>query len=186
MPPTSRLRRIGSSDKYSKLRPHRGERLMFRPGPSRTLTPSPRASTPNASPIWRARSGFHVAASAEAVGKQVAFSESASPSWRRTPWGPSLMTKEGTCAVGMAREFQALAPERRAAACRRVRLLAFARAVCCIVVSCLSCSIAGVVAGSSVGYVGGVLPIGRVMCFFLGLLCGVSPVVAGLPWRYEL
>lgn len=81
MPPTSRLRRIGSSDKYSKLRPHRGERLMFRPGPSRTLTPSPRASTPNASPIWRARSGFHVAASAEAVGKQVAFSESAMPRW---------------------------------------------------------------------------------------------------------
>lgn len=46
---------------------------MFRPGPSRTLTPSPRASTPNASPIWRASSGFHVAASAEAVGKQVGF-----------------------------------------------------------------------------------------------------------------
>ena len=96
------------------------------------------------------------------------------------------MTKEGTCAVGMAREFQALAPERRAAACRRVRLLAFARAVCCIVVSCLSCSIAGVVAGSSVGHGGVVLPIGCVMCFFLGLLCGVSPVVTGLPWRYEL
>ena len=139
MPPTSRLRRIGSSDKYSKLRPHRGERLMFRPGLSRTLTPSPRASTPNASPIWRARSGFHVAASAEAVGKQVAFSESAmprwsaSPSWRRTPWGPSLMTKEETCAVGMAREFQALAPERRAAACRRVRLLAF---TCCVLHRC--------------------------------------------------
>ena len=191
-PAAMRPARIGSSDKYSKLRPHRGERLMFRPGPSRTLTPSPRASVPNASPIWRARSGFHVAASAEAVGKQVAFSESAmprwsaSPSWRRTPWGPSLMMKEGTCAVGMAREFQSLAPERRAAACRRVRLLAFVSAVCCIVVSCLSCSIAGVVAGSSVGYVGVVLPIECVVCCFLGLLCGVSLVVAGLPWRYEL
>lgn len=88
--------------------------------------------------------------------------------------------------MGMGHEFQALAPERRAAACRRVRLLAFVSAVCCIVVSCLSCSIAGVVAGSSVGYVGVVLPIGCVMCRFLGLLCGMSPVVAGLPWRYEL
>ena len=96
------------------------------------------------------------------------------------------MTKEGTCAVGMAREFQALAPERRAAACRRVRSLALVGAVCCIVVSCLSCSIAGVVAGSSVGYVGVVVPIGCVMCRFLGLLCGVSLVMAGLPWRYEL
>ena len=83
--------------------------------------------------------------------------------------------------MGMAHDFQALAPERRAAACRRVRSLALVGAVCCIVVSCLSCSIAGVVAGSSVGYVGGVLPIGRVMCFFLGLLCGVSLVMAGLP-----
>ena len=72
-----------------------------------------------------------------------------------------------------------LAPERRAAACRRVRSLALVGAVCCIVVSCLSCSIAGVVAGSSVGYVGVVVPIGCVMCRFLGLLCGG---VAGDGW----
>lgn len=44
----------------------------------------------------------------------------------------------------------------------------------------------GAVAGSSVGYVGVVVPIGCVMCRFLGLLCGVSLVMAGLPWRYEL
>ena len=129
---------------------------MLRPGPSRTSTPRPRASAPRASPISRARSGFQVAATADAVGKQVAFSDSAmprwsaSPSWRRTPWGPSLMTKEGTFAAGIARESQALAPDRRAAACSSVRSLASLSAWCSIVVNCLSYSIAGVINDSSV------------------------------------
>ena len=97
-----------------------------------------------------------MAARAEAVGKQVAFSASAMPRWsaspscRRTPWGPSLITKEGTFAEGIARESQALAPDRRAAASRRVRSLASVSTECSIVVNCLSCSIAGAVNGSSV------------------------------------
>ena len=157
-PAARRPARIGSSEKYSKFRPHRGERLMLRPGPSRTSTPRPRASSPSASPMSRASSGFHVAATAEAVGKQVAFSDSAIPRWsaspscRRTPWGPSLITKEGTPAAGIGRESQALEPERSAAACRSVRSLASVSTECSIVVNCLSCSIAGIVDGSSVDH----------------------------------
>ena len=172
-----RPERIGSSEKYSKLRPHRGERLMLRPGPSRTSTPRPRASNPSASPMSRASSGFHVAATAEAVGKHVAFSDSAmprwsaSPSWRRTPWGPSLMTKEGTFAAGIGRESQALDPERSAAACRRVRSLASASAACSIVVNCLSCSIAGVVDDSSVGHGHSCQSTERTICRLRGVFC---------------
>ena len=112
--------RKGSSEKYSKLRPHRGERLMLSPGPRRTCTPRERASRPRACPIRRASSGFQVAARAEAVGKHVAFSEAAMPRWspspscRRTPWGPSLMTKDGTPALGICRESHWLAPDARA------------------------------------------------------------------------
>ena len=179
-----RPERIGSSEKYSKLRPHSGERLMLRPGPSRTSTPRPRASNPSASPISRARSGFHVAATAEAVGKQVAFSDSAmprwsaSPSWRRTPWGPSLMTKEGTFAAGIGRESQALDPERSAAACRRVRSLASVSAACSIVVNCLSCSIAGVVDDSSVDHRHTTLPTARMICRLRGVFCTCKDLFA--------
>ena len=184
-PAAMRPARIGSSEKYSKLRPHRGERLMLRPGPSRTSTPRPRASTPSASPISRASSGFHVAATAEAVGKQVAFSDSAmprwsaSPSWRRTPWGPSLMTKEGTPAARIARESQALAPDKRAAACRRVRSLASVSAACSIVANCLSCSIAGVINDSSVCLRCAQQPTVRMICRLLGVFC-VSEAVSSL------
>src|SRR5665811_2203231 len=38
----------GSSEKYSKFRPHNGDRLMFKPGPNRTPTPSARLSSPSA------------------------------------------------------------------------------------------------------------------------------------------
>ena len=169
--------RIGSSEKYSKLRPHSGERLMLRPGPSRTSTPRPRASNPSASPMSRASSGFHVAATAEAVGKHVAFSASAmprwsaSPSWRRTPWGPSLITKEGMPAAGIGRESQALEPERSAAACRRVRSLASVSAACSIVVNCLSCSIAGVVNDSSVDHGIVFQSTTRMICRLTGVFC---------------
>ena len=169
--------RIGSSEKYSKLRPHRGERLMLRPGPSRTSTPRHLASSPSASPISRARSGFQVAATADAVGKQVAFSDSAmprwsaSPSWRRTPCGPSLMTKEGTFAAGIARESQALAPDRRAAACSSVSSLASVSAWCSIVVNCLSCSIAGIVDDSSVCLPCAEQPTVRMICRLRAVFC---------------
>ena len=45
-----RRRRVGSSEKYSKLRPHRGLRFMFSPGPSRRPTPWAAASSPMARP----------------------------------------------------------------------------------------------------------------------------------------
>jgi hypothetical protein len=85
----------GSSERYSKFRPHRGDRFILIPGPSTTETPSFFASLPSASPIVRMSSGFHEEASAEAVGKHVAGTLppiptwSPSPDWARRPCGPS-------------------------------------------------------------------------------------------------
>ena len=85
----------GSSEKYSKLRPHSGERFMLMPGPRMTDRLQARASCASASPIRRSRSGFQLEAIADAVGKQVAGSDppsptwSPSPGWARSPCGPS-------------------------------------------------------------------------------------------------
>ena len=49
---------------YSKFRPHKGVRMILTPGPSMMSLPRLRASCPMASPSARARSGFHVAATA--------------------------------------------------------------------------------------------------------------------------
>ena len=43
--------RYGSSEKYSKFLPHRGERFIFVPGPSRTETFSAMHSSPRSSPM---------------------------------------------------------------------------------------------------------------------------------------
>src|SRR4030095_14361504 len=85
----------GSSERYSKFRPHRGDRFILIPGPSTTETPSFLASLPSASPIVRKSLEFQEEASAEAVGKHVAGTLPAiptwspSPGWARKPCGPS-------------------------------------------------------------------------------------------------
>ena len=91
----------GSSEKYSKLRPHNGERLMLMPGPSTTPTWWASASRAIAAPIRPARSVSKVDPRVTAGGKQVAGTESASPRWsaspvcRRNPCGPSVMVTGG-------------------------------------------------------------------------------------------
>ncbi len=95
MPTASSPARNGSSEKYSKLRPHSGERFMLMPGPRITDRLTARASWASACPIRRSRSGFQAEAIADAVGKQVAGSDpprptwSPSPGWARRPCGPS-------------------------------------------------------------------------------------------------
>src|SRR4249920_2268083 len=95
MPTPSSPARWGSSEKYSKLRPHSGERFMLIPGPRMTDRLQARASRPNATPTRRSSSGFQLDAIADAVGKHVAGSDPASPTWSpspgwaRSPWGPS-------------------------------------------------------------------------------------------------
>src|SRR5699024_7144019 len=64
--------RKGSSEKYSKFLPQRGERLMLTPGPSTVDTPSALASAAMALPTVAMRSGSHVLAEVTAGGKQVA------------------------------------------------------------------------------------------------------------------
>lgn len=92
----------GSSEKYSKFRPQRGERLMLAPGPSSTLTPSARDSTPSATPTRSTSAGSQVDARVDAVGKHVAgrlapmASSSVAVLCRRTPCGPSVRTMLGT------------------------------------------------------------------------------------------
>ena len=54
----------GSSDRYSKLRPHRGARIRFIPPPQSTLKPRDRASRPVKAPDIRASAGSKVAPSA--------------------------------------------------------------------------------------------------------------------------
>src|SRR5215208_6012588 len=60
--------RTGSSERYSKLRPHSGERLRLMPGPSTTATPWARASRPSASPTRRASCGSQDDPTAQAAG----------------------------------------------------------------------------------------------------------------------
>ena len=64
--------RKGSSAKYSKLRPHSGERFMLAPGPRMTSTSRAMASSANACPISCSSSTSQLEARLEAVGKQVA------------------------------------------------------------------------------------------------------------------
>ena len=93
--PASSPVRYGSSEKYSKFLPHRGERLILAPGPNITATSSCRHASPNATPTSRTSSRSHDAASVTAVGKQVAgtltFKPRLSPSilCLRRPCGPS-------------------------------------------------------------------------------------------------
>src|SRR3954469_11676785 len=95
MPTASSPARNGSSEKYSKLRPHSGDRFMLMPGPRITDRLHARASWARAWPIRRSSCGFQVEATAEAVGKQVAGMDppsptwSPSPGWARSPCGPS-------------------------------------------------------------------------------------------------
>ena len=85
----------GSSEKYSKLRPPSGERLMLIPGPSSTSTPSARHSLPSAVPTRSASAGSQLCASPAAGGKQVdgslitAMAEGPLSVVLRRPCGPS-------------------------------------------------------------------------------------------------
>ena len=94
--------RYGSSEKYSKFRPHRGLRLMFTAGPSSTLSFSCWQASPRASPIFSISSGSKEAAVALAAGKQTALMLSLIPRWSawsscfRRPCGPSLTMLRGT------------------------------------------------------------------------------------------
>ena len=88
--------RSGSSEKYSKLRPQSGLRLMQRPGASSVPTFWTAASWPMAAPTRSSSSSSQVLAMVTAVGKHVAGSEpesprwsACSPAWWRTPDGPS-------------------------------------------------------------------------------------------------
>ena len=107
----------GSSEKYSKLRPHRGLRLMLAAGPSSTPTDSARHSSPKASPICRKSAGSKLQAVAAAVGKQVASTEAFSPRWSaspaclRRPWGPSVTIKDCTPSRSTALVSQKILPE---------------------------------------------------------------------------
>ena len=79
IPTASSPVRNGSSEKYSKLRPHRGERFMLIPGPRMTDRLAARASWARACPTRPSSSGFQAEAIAEAVGKQVAGSDPPRP-----------------------------------------------------------------------------------------------------------
>ena len=63
--------RRGSSEKYSKFLPQKGERFMFIPGPKTIFTPKYAASSARAFPSSKRSSRFQVQAELEAVGKQV-------------------------------------------------------------------------------------------------------------------
>ena len=94
--------RSGSSEKYSKLRPHRGPRLRFTPGPSTRSTPSPTASSPMARPMSESSASSQEQAVVTAEGKQVAGTAGSTPSMSpaffclRRPWGPSAMVRAGS------------------------------------------------------------------------------------------
>ena len=92
--------RYGSSEKYSKLRPAVGLRLIFAPGPKTTCTPYLCASLPMARPTLRAFSSSQPQASAAAVGKAVAGKLPVTPlsppsPCTLRPCGPSDMRREG-------------------------------------------------------------------------------------------
>ena len=93
--------RYGSSLKYSKLRPQRGLRLIFSPGPNKTFTFWARASFPKQTPISLPSSLSKLEAIVTAVGKQVALSDSFKPKWSAAkacfliPCGPSAKNIDG-------------------------------------------------------------------------------------------
>ena len=117
----------GSSEKYSKLRPQRGLRLVFRPGPSSTATSCAAASSPIAWPICSPRAGSQLHATVAAVGKQVAGTLGFSPRWSaapaclRTPLGPSDRVMDGILFFGSARVPKVVAPESSAHFCSSVK-----------------------------------------------------------------
>ena len=111
--------RKGSSEKYSKLRPPSGERLMLTPGPRTTLTDLARASAPIATPTRWMRSRSQLLANADAVGKQVANTlwsrlTSVLLACLRTPCGPSVSMIAGNPSSGTACISQKFWPETRA------------------------------------------------------------------------
>eukprot|EP00967_Tisochrysis_lutea_P153557 scaffold303356_cov30-Tisochrysis_lutea.AAC.1 len=125
----------GSSEKYSKLRPQRGWRLMFTPGPSSTPTSRARHSRPSASPTCRTSTGSHDAASAQAQGKQVAGAEPSSPRCdaprsRRTPCGPSETLGPSTPSRLTLLSSQKVRPEHSEAFSRRLIWRTSASASC--------------------------------------------------------
>lgn len=71
-PAASLPARYGSSEKYSKLRPHSGLRFILSPGPNTTDTSCAAASSPKAAPISSPSAASQLFATADAVGKQVA------------------------------------------------------------------------------------------------------------------
>ncbi len=89
------------------MRPQRGERLMFTPGPSTTDTPVCRASAAMARPMAESSSTSQLLALVAAVGKQVAGTLSPRPmlspviSCLRRPWGPSDIMIAGIPSLGM-------------------------------------------------------------------------------------
>ena len=95
MPTASSPARNGSSEKYSKFRPHSGERFMLMPGPRITDRLHARASCGQRLADPAQQVGVPADAIADAVGKQVAGTTppsptwSPSPGWARRPCGPS-------------------------------------------------------------------------------------------------
>src|SRR5579884_1721533 len=84
----------GSSPKYSKLRPLRATRVMFRPGPSSKFSPRSATSWPTTSPNCVARAGSQEAAMARAAGMAVAgCGRRLSPG--PAPTGPLVILKMG-------------------------------------------------------------------------------------------
>ena len=116
---------MGSSEKYSKSRPQRGLRWMFRPGPSRTATSCAAASSPSASPTASPSFSSQLHAVAEEVGKQVAGTLGLRPRWSaapaclRTPLGPSERVMAGMPLPGRARVVKTVSPESRAHFCSK-------------------------------------------------------------------
>ena len=119
---------MGSSEKYSKSRPQRGLRWMFRPGPSRTATSCAAASSPSASPTASPSFSSQLHAVAEEVGKQVAGTLGLRPRWSaapaclRTPLGPSERVMAGMPLPGRARVVKTVSPESRAHFCSKFRV----------------------------------------------------------------
>ena len=89
---------------------------MLTPGPKTTATPWALHSRPMAAPTLRASAGLHAQASADAVGKHVAFtlwppfSRMCRRSSLRRPCGPSASHMEGTPLAGMSCVSQKLFP----------------------------------------------------------------------------
>ena len=116
-PAASLPARYGSSEKYSKLRPHSGLRFILSPGPSSTDTSCAAASSPKAAPISSPSAVSQLLAMADAVGKQVAGTLGFNPKWSlspaclRKPWGPSDSQICGMPCLGIPRVLKVSAPE---------------------------------------------------------------------------